>query len=126
MTEKLLNGLGGVKAVEVIGASKTKVMTWKSHLCGVGLENRIKQAIGDHPDAQGAMTAEAYKKKKLNIWDQIAVFLKDKEMRWRNCPDGQHLFGSGKEQQKMRKYCGKMVGGGWCILMLNDDNDESA
>ena len=53
-------------------------MTWRSHLCGVGLENSTKEAIDDHLDAQGAMTAAAYKKKKVNIWDQITVFLKDK------------------------------------------------
>ena len=50
VTEKLLNGLGGVKAVEVIGASKTKVMTWKNRLCGGGLENSSKEAIDDHAD----------------------------------------------------------------------------
>ena len=64
VTEKLLNGLDGVKAAEVIGASKTKVMTWKSHLCGGGLESSIKEAIDDHADAQGAMNASARKNKK--------------------------------------------------------------
>ena len=78
-TEKLLNGTDGAKAVEVLDASKTKVMAWKSHLCGVGLENSIKQAVDDHLDEQGAMTAAARKKKATNIRDQITVCRKTKE-----------------------------------------------
>ena len=124
--QNLTNGLGGAKAVEVIGASKTKVMTWKSHLCGGGLESSTKEAIDVHVDAQGAMNAPARKNKKGNIWDEITVFLQQKQMFWRNCSDGQHLFGSGKEQQKMRKYCSKKVGGEFYILMLKSDDYESA
>ena len=121
----LIDGFVGVKAVEVIGASKTKVMTWKSHLCGSGLENCIKHAIIDHVDAMGAMTLPERKKKKSDIWIETTVFLQRKGMKWRNCPDGQHLFGSGKEQQKMRKYCGKKVGADYRILMLKKDEEES-
>ena len=102
-------------------------MTWKSHLCGGGLEKSIKDSIKDHLDAQGAMTAAVYKKKELHICNDITVFLKDKEMRWRDGRgDRQHLFGSGKEKQEMRKYCGKKVGGGWYILILKSDDYESA
>ena len=46
--QNLINGFEGAKAAEVLGASKAKVMTWKSHLCGSGLENSTKQAIDDH------------------------------------------------------------------------------
>jgi len=125
VTEKLLNGLDGVKAAEVIGASKTKVMTWKSHLCGGGLENSTKEAIDDHFDAQGAMNAPARKKKKVNVLNGITVFLQQKQMSWRNFSDGQHLFGSGKEQPKMKKYFGKKAGGEFYIRMLNDDAESA-
>ena len=124
--QNLINGFEGITVVEVLGASKTKVMTLKSHLCGSGLENRIKQAIDDHLDAQGAMNAAARKKKKkVNIWNEITVFLQQKQIFWRDGREGQHLFGSGKEQQKMRKYCGKKVGGDFYILMLNDDAESA-
>ena len=44
-----------------------------------GLENRTKQAIDDHADAQGAMNAAARKKKKGVIWNEITVFLQQKK-----------------------------------------------
>ena len=74
------------------------------------------------------MTASARKNKKGNIWDEITVFLQQKKMFWRNCPDGQHLFGSSGKggQQQMKKYCGKKVGGEFYILMLKSDDAESA
>jgi hypothetical protein len=124
--QNLINGFEGVKAVEVLGASKTKVMTWKNHLCGGGLLNSIKDAISDHVDAQGAMNDKASKNKKANILNEITVFLQKKKMFWREGREGQHLFTSDKEQQKMRKYCGKKVGGEFYILMLKPDDDESA
>ena len=124
--QNLINGLEGVKAVEVLGASKTKVMTWKNHLCGSGLSNSTKDAISDHVDAQGAMNDKACKNKKANIWNEITVFLQQKKIFWREGWEGQHLFTSDKEQQKMRKYCGKKVGGEFYILMLKPDDDESA
>ena len=101
-------------------------MTWKNHLCGSGLSNSIKDAISDHVDAQGAMNDKACKNKKANIWNEITVFLQQKKMFWRKGREGQHLFTSDKEQQKMRKYCGKKVGGEFYILMLKPDDAESA
>ena len=92
------------------------LVTWKSHLCGGGLESSIKEAIDDHADAQGAMNAPARKNKKGNIWDETTAFLQQKQMFWRNCSDGQHLFGSGKEQQKMRKYFGRRSVGSFTSL----------
>ena len=123
--QELVNGLEGTKAVEVCqGPTKKKTMIWEAPLCGIGLKKAINQGIEDHLAEQGAMTASARKNKKVNIWNDITVFLRSKGWNWRN---EQHLFGSGKEQQKMRKYCYKKVGGDWYILMLNDDaNDESA
>ena len=49
-------------------------------------------------------------------------------MRWRSSIDGQHRFGSCKEQKKMKKYCGKKVGVEYYILMVNDAiaNEEPA
>ena len=124
---KLVNGVEGTKAVEVSsGPIKKKMVMWEAPLCGSGLENSIKEAIDDHLNEQGAMTAAACKKKKANIWDQITVFHQCKEMRW--CGDQQkqmHLFGSGQEQKKMKKYCGKKVGVDWYILMLKDDGAMS-
>ena len=116
--QNLINGLEGTKAVEVCpGPVKKKTMIWEASLCGSGLENSTKEAIIGHVDAQGATNAPARKNKKVGIWNEITVFLQQKKKFWRNCPDGQHLFGSGKEQQKMRKYCGKKVGGKFCILI---------
>jgi hypothetical protein len=124
----LINGLEGTKAVEVCpGPVKKKMMMWEAHLCGSGLEKSIKDAIEDHLVAQGAMPAAECNKKKVNIWNDITVFLQRKEMRWRGDQQKQtHLFGSGKEQKKMKKYCGKKVGGDYIILMLKSDDYESA
>ena len=77
------------------------------------------------------MTAAECKKKEVNIWNDITVFLQRKEMRWRGDHHKQaHLFGSGKEQQKMKKYCGKKVGAEYYILMLKPrsmmQDEESA
>jgi len=125
--QELNGGLEGVKAVEVVGGSKKKMMMWEAHLCGSGLEKSIKDAIEDHLVAQGAMPAAECNKKKVNIWNDITVFLQRKEMRWRGDQQKQtHLFGSGKEQKKMKKYCGKKVGGEFYILMLKSDDYESA
>ena len=77
----------------------------------------------DHADAQGAMTAPARKNKKVNILNDITVFLRTKGWKWHN---EQHLFSAGKEQHRMRKYCGKKVGGEFYILMLKPDDEESA
>ena len=104
----LINGVEGVKAVEVIGASKTKVMTWKATLCGIGLENTIKGAIDNHVDAQGAMKDKDRKSKKVNIWNEITVFLQQKKRFWRGDKKTyqQHLCSdSDGKQQKMGKYC---------------------
>ena len=120
---KLVSGVEGTKAVEVVGGSKMKVMMWQSSLCGGGLETSIKEAIGDHLNTQGAMTVAEYNKKKANIWNDITVFLRSKGWNWRN---EQHLFGSGKEQQKMKKHCGKKIGTDHIILMLKSDEYESA
>ena len=107
-----------------------KMMMWRPDLCGSGLENSIKQGVDDHLDEQGAMTAAARKKKATNIMHNIELFLKRKGIRWRGGMEGQHLFGSGKDQKKMRKYCGKKVGVEYCILMLKPTgmmpNEESA
>ena len=109
------------------------MVIWEASLCGSGLEKSTKEAIGDHLDAQGAMNAAEYKKKKVNIWNDITVFLQRKEMRWRGDHHHKqtHLFGSGKEQQKMEKYCGgKKVGAEYYILMLKPrsmmQDEESA
>ena len=79
---------------------------------------------------QGAMNDKARKNKKANIWNEITVFLQQKQSFWRDGREGQHLFGSGKEQQKMRKYCGKKVGVDFYILMLKPpgmmQDEESA
>ena len=69
------------------------------------------------------MTAAEHNKKKVNIWNDITVFLRSKGWNWRN---EQHLFGSGKEQQKMKKHCGKKIGTDHIILMLKSDEYESA
>ena len=122
--QELVNGLEGTKAVEVCpGPAKKKVMTWNASLCGAGLENKIKEAIDDHLDAQGAMNASAHKKKKENISNDITVFLRTKGWKWQKV---QHLFSIDDEQIRMRKYCGKKVGGEFYILMLKPDDDESA
>ena len=122
--QKLVNGLEGTKAVEVCpGPVKKKTMIWDASLCGVGLESSIKEAIDDHLDAQGAMSASAHKKKKVNIGNDITVFLRTKGWKWQ--PE-QHLFSTDKEQIRMRKYCGKKVGGEFYILMLKPDDEESA
>jgi len=122
--QELVNGLEGTKAVEVCpGPAKKKVMTWNASLCGAGLENKIKEAIDDHLDAQGAMNASAHKKKKVNISNDITVFLRTKGWKWQKV---QHLFSIDDEQIRMRKYCGKKVGGEFYILMLKPDDDESA
>ena len=77
--QELVNGLEGTKAVEVCaGPVKKKTMIWEASLCGVGLENKIKEAISDHVDEQGAMTASARKKKKVNISNDITVFFAPK------------------------------------------------
>ena len=98
--QNLINGFEGVKAVEVLGASKTKVMTWKNHLCGGGLENSIKEAIDDHLDAQGAMNAAARKKKKVNIWNEITVFLQQKQMFWRDGQGGSIFSGPARSNRR--------------------------
>ena len=98
-------------------------MTWNASLCGLGLENKIKEAIDDHLDAQGAMNASAHKKKKENISNGITVFLRTKGWKWQKV---QHLFSIDDEQIRMRKYCGKKVGGEFYILMLKPDDEESA
>ena len=67
--QKLVNGLNGTKAVEVVGGSKKKMMMWEASLCGNGLETSIKEAIGDHLHTQGAMTAPTHNKRKVNICD---------------------------------------------------------
>ena len=122
--ENLVNGLEGTKAVEVCpGPAKKKVMTWTIALCGIGLYNKIMEAIDDHLDAQGALNASAHKKKKLNISNDITVFLRTKGWKWQKV---QHLFSIDDEQIRMRKYCGKKVGGEFYILMLKPDDDESA
>ena len=122
--QELVNGLEGTKAVEVCaGPVKKKTMIWEASLCGVGLENKIKEAISDHVDEQGAMTASARKKKKVNISNDITVFLRTKGLKWHS---EQHLFSTDKEQIRMRKYCGKKVGGDYIILMLKPDDAESA
>ena len=122
--QELVNGLEGTKAVEVCpGPAKKKVMTWNASLCGLGLENKIKEAIGEHVDAQGAMTGSARKNKKGNILNDITVFLRTKGWKWQKV---QHLFSIDDEQIRMRKYCGKKVGGEFYILMLKPDGDESA
>jgi hypothetical protein len=122
--ENLVNGLEGTKAVEVCpGPAKKKVMTWTISLCGIGLYNKIMEAIDDHLDAQGALNASAHKKKKVNISNDITVFLRTKGWKWQK---EQHLFSTDDEQIRMRKYCGKKVGGEFYILMLKPDDDESA
>ena len=122
--ENLVNGLEGTKAVEVCpGPAKKKVMTWTISLCGIGLYNKIMEAIDDHLDAQGALNASAHKKKKANISNDITVFLRTKGLKWHS---EQHLFSTDKEQIRMRKYCGKKVGGDYIILMLKPDDAESA
>ena len=122
--QELVNGLEGTKAVEVCpGPAKKKVMTWTISLCGIGLYNKIMEAIDDHLDAQGALNASAHKKKKVNISNDITVFLRTKGWKWQK---EQHLFSTDDEQIRMRKYCGKKVGGEFYILMLKPDDDESA
>ena len=122
--QELVNGLEGTKAVEVCaGPVKKKTMIWEASLCGVGLESSIKEAISDHVDEQGTMTASARKKKKVNISNDITVFLRTKGLKWHS---EQHLFSTDKEQIRMRKYCGKKVGGDYIILMLKPDDAESA
>jgi len=122
--ENLVNGLEGTKAVEVCpGPAKKKVMTWTISLCGIGLYNKIMEAIDDHLDAQGALNASAHKKKKANISNDITVFLRTKGWIWQK---EQHLFSTDNEQIRMRKYCGKKVGGDYIILMLKPDDAESA
>ena len=122
--ENLVNGLEGTKAVEVCpGPAKKKVMTWTISLCGIGLYNKIMEAIDDHLDAQGALNASAHKKKKVNISNDITVFLRTKGWIWQK---EQHLFSTDNEQIRMRKYCGKKVGGDYIILMLKPDDAESA
>ena len=122
--ENLVNGLEGTKAVEVCpGPAKKKVMTWAISLCGIGLYNKIMEAIDDHLDAQGALNASAHKKKKANISNDITVFLRTKGWIWQK---EQHLFSTDDEQIRMRKYCGKKVGMDYIILMLKPDDDESA
>jgi len=122
--ENLVNGLEGTKAVEVCpGPAKKKVMTWTISLCGIGLYNKIMEAIDDHLDAQGALNASAHKKKKANISNDITVFLRTKGWIWQK---EQHLFSTDDEQIRMRKYCGKKVGMDYIILMLKPDDDESA
>ena len=122
--QELVNGLEGTKAVEVCaGPTKKKVMTWNASLCGLGLYNKIMEAIDDHLDAQGALNASAHKKKKANISNDITVFLRTKGWKWQK---EQHLFSTDDEQIRMRKYCGKKVGGEFYILMLKPDDEESA
>jgi hypothetical protein len=122
--ENLVNGLEGTKAVEVCpGPAKKKVMTWTISLCGIGLYNKIMEAIDDHLDAQGALNASAHKKKKVNISNDITVFLRTKGWKWQK---EQHLFSADDEQFKMRKYCGKKVGTDYIILMLKPDDADSA
>ena len=65
------------------------------------------------------MTASARKKKKVNISNDITVFLRTKGWIWHS---EQHLFSTDKEQIRMRKYCGKKVGGDYIILMLKPDD----
>ena len=68
--QELVKGLNGTKAVEVCqGPTKKKTMMWEASLCGNGLETSIKEAIGDHLHTQGAMTAPAHNKRKVNICD---------------------------------------------------------
>ena len=122
--ENLVNGLEGTKAVEVCpGPAKKKVMTWTISLCGIGLYNKIMEAIDDHLDAQGALNASAHKKKKVNISNDITVFLRTKGWKWQK---EQHLFSTDDEQIRMRKYCGKKVGTDYIILMLKPDDADSA
>ena len=122
--ENLVNGLEGTKAVEVCpGPAKKKVMTWTIALCGIGLYNKIMEAIDDHLDAQGALNASAHKKKKVNISNDITVFLRTKGWKWQK---EQHLFSTDDEQIRMRKYCGKKVGTDYIILMLKPDDADSA
>ena len=121
--QELVKGLNGTKAAEVVGGSKKKVVMWEASLCGNGLETSIKEATGDHLHTQGAMTASAHNKRKVNIWNDITVFLRTKGWNWRN---EQHLFGSSKDQQKMKKHCGKKIGVECYILMLKSEEYESA
>jgi len=122
--QELVNGLEGTKAVEVCpGPAKKKVMTWNASLCGLGLYNKIMEAIDDHLDAQGALNASAHKKKKANISNDITVFLRTKGWIWQK---EQHLFSTDDEQIRMRKYCGKKVGTDYIILMLKPDDADSA
>jgi len=44
-----VNGIDGTKAVEVTsGPIQKKTMVYYPLLCGIGLENKIKQSVGDH------------------------------------------------------------------------------
>ena len=117
--ENLVNGLEGTKAVEVTsGPIQKKTMMYYPLLCGIGLENKIKQSVCDHLDAQGAVTTAVRNKKKVDIIHNIELFLKRKGWIWAN---DQHLFvdpDPSKGQQKMKKHCGKKVGMDWYILML--------
>ena len=117
--DNLVNGIDGTKAVEVTsGPIQKKTMMYYPLLCGIGLENKIKQSVCDHLDAQGAVTTAVRNKKKVDIIHNIELFLKRKGWIWAN---DQHLFvdpDPSKGQQKMKKHCGKKVGMDWYILML--------
>ena len=113
--QELVNGLEGTKAVEVCqGPTKKKTMIWEAPLCGIGLKKAINQGIEDHLAEQGAMAASARNKKKVNIYDQITVFLQRKGWEWIT---DTHLFMDGPNQRKMNLYCGKKIGGEHYILM---------
>ena len=116
-TDNLVNGLDGVKAIGVKEGSGQKYSEWEPHLCGAGLKSKLNDDIIAAVEDQGALAAATRKKKKQDILDGIAVFLKDKGWRWF---DQRHLFGSGKTAKNMKMHCGKMVDGDWYILMLND------
>ena len=98
--QELNGGLEGVKAVEVVGGSKKKMMMWEAHLCGSGLGKSIKDAIEDHLVAQGAMPAAECNKKKVNIWNEITVFLQQKQMFWRDGQGGSIFSGPARSNRR--------------------------
>ena len=113
--QELVNGLEGTKAVEVCqGPTKKKTMIWEAPLCGIGLKKAINQGIEDHLAEQGAMTASARNAKKMNIWNDITLFLRRKGWEWLS---DMHLFMDGPNQRKMNLYCGKKIDGEHYILM---------
>ena len=60
------------------------------------------------------MTASARNTKKVNIWNDITLFLRRKGWNWLS---DMHLFMDGPNQRKMNLYCGKKIGGEHYILM---------